>query len=240
MYIAKFSVTLLTLFLSFAAAATQDGLLERLKADHEALIAVEADYRRQRAQGTLGAAEAADYANYVARLRERFSQDCLLLARADIRPPDEFPCPSVQLSTVRSAPIDQRGEQSRAEKKASMDAELNASLGEFDEMLLREQERVKAEMPKSDAGADGGAGRGEGGGGEGGEQGEGDAGAEGAQAGDRGEGSEATDSGDRSGGSRVGGQPPSGAAGGREKGSQTGARGEPEDIPDGSDDEQYS
>ena len=46
MYIAKFSVTLLTLFLSFAAAATQDGLLERLKADHEALPGYASDLAR--------------------------------------------------------------------------------------------------------------------------------------------------------------------------------------------------
>ena len=44
------------------------------------------------------------------------------------------------------------------EQIAVLDAELFAGLGEFDEMLLREQERVRAAAPMTDA-ADGGGGR---------------------------------------------------------------------------------
>jgi len=231
MYIAKLIVTLSTLFLAFAADAGQDALLNRLQVDHQALIAAQRDYQRQRERGMLGVAEVADYADYLTILRERVEQDCLMLARADIRPPDELPCPASLPSVAKPAPIDQRREQTSAERTATMDAELNAGLGEFDEMLLREQERVKAAAPRSDAGGSGGAGSGQGGG-----QGEGDSsGAEGGQTGDAGDSGDVTGTGGRPLSGGAGDQPPSGAAGGG--GTQSGTRGQPADIPDGSDDD---
>jgi hypothetical protein len=226
MCIAKFIVTLLTLFLAFAAAAGQEALLNRLQVDHEALIAAQRDYQRQREQGTLGAAETADYADYLARLRERVSQDCLMLDRADIRLPEDLPCPASLSGVAKPASIDQRSEQTSAERTVTMDAELNAGLGEFDEMLLREQERVKAAAPRSEDGGSGGAGSG---------QGEGDSGAEGSQTGDAGESGSVTGSGEQPASRGVGDRPPSGSAGG--SGTQTGASGQAADIPDGSDDD---
>jgi len=231
MNIAKLSVILLTLFLASAAGAGQEALLNRLQADHEALIAAQRDYQQQREKGTLGAVEAADYADYLARLRRRVSQDCLMLAYAGIRPPDDLPCQAGLPKVAKPASIDQRGEQTSAERTATMDAELNAGLGEFDEMLLREQERVKAAAARSERGSAGGGGSGEDGGG----QGEGDRGAEGAQTGDGGESGDVTGSGDQPASAAAGGRPPTGAAGGR--GTQTGASGRPADIPDGSDDD---
>ncbi len=233
MYIAKFIVTVLTLFLAFAAGAGEEVLLNRLQADHEVLIAAQRDYQRQR--GRLGAAEAADYADYLVRLRERVSQDCLMLARADVRLLDETPCLASLSGVAKPAPIDQRSEQTSAERTARMDAELNEGLGEFDEMLLREQERVKAAAPRSDAGASSAAtGSGQGGG-----QGEGDSGAEGGQtaAGTAagGESGDETDAGDQPVSGAAGEQPPSGAAGGG--GTRRGASGQPAGIPDGSDDD---
>ncbi|MEA3242461.1 MAG: hypothetical protein U9Q19_03350 [Pseudomonadota bacterium] len=228
MCIARFIVTLLTLFFAFAAGAGQEALLNRLQVDHEALIAAQRDYQRQREQGTLGAAETADYADYVARLRERVSQDCLMLVRADIRLSEDFRCSASLSGVVKPASIDQRSEQTSAERTATMDAELNAGLGEFDEMLLREQERVKAAAPRSEAGGSGGAGSGQGGG-------QGDSGAEGGQTGDAGESGDVTGSGEQPASRGAGDRPPSGAAGGR--GTQTGASGQAADIPDGSDDD---
>jgi len=230
MCIARFIVTLLTLFLAFAAAAGQEVLLNRLQADHEALIAAQRDYQRQREQGTLGDAETADYADYLARLRERVSQDCLMLDRADIRLPEDLPCPASLSGVAKPASIDQRSEQTSAERTATMDAELNTGLGEFDEMLLLEQERVKAAAPRSADGGSGGAGSGQSGG-----QGEGDSGAEGGQTGDAGESGGVTGSGEQPASGGVGDRPPSGAAGG--SGTQTGASGQAADIPDGSDDD---
>jgi hypothetical protein len=230
MYIAKLIVILSILFSAFAAGAGQEALLDRLQADHEVLIAAQSDYRQQQDRGTLGTAEAADYAAYLARLRERVKQDCLLLARADVRLLDETRCLASLSSVARPAPIDQGSEQTSSERTATMDAELNAGLGEFDEMLLREQERVKAAAPRSDAGGGGAAGSGQDGG-----QGEGDSGAEGAQTGDDGESGAQTGRGDQPVSSGAGDQPPSGAAGGG--GTRTRTTGQPADIPDGSDDD---
>lgn len=229
MYIAKIIVMFLTLFLAFTAGgAGQEALLNRLRTDHEALIAVERDFERLRERDVLGAAEAADYADYLARLRERVSEDCLLLARAEIPLPADVPCPGAASSGAGSAIIDQRGEQTSAERAATMDAELGTSLGEFDEMLLREQERVKADAPRSEAGGSAGAG------GAGGGQGQA-GGGEGGRTAEAGESGEPTAGADQSSSGAEGGLPPSGAAGGR--GSQTTAGGQPADIPDGSDDD---
>ena len=153
-----------------------------------------------------------------------------MLARADVRLLDESPCLASLSGVARPAPIDQRSEQTSTERTATMDAELNAGLGEFDEMLLREQERVKAAAAKSGAGGGSAAGSGQGDG-----QGEGDSGAEGGQTGAGGESGDMADTGGPPVSRGAGDQPPSGAAGGG--GSQRGARGQPADIPDGSDDD---
>jgi hypothetical protein len=227
MNIAKLIVTLLTLSPAFAAGAGQQDLLNRLRTDHDVLIAAQRDFQWQQQQGMLGPAEAADYVDYLARLRERVSEDCLALARVDIRLLEGGPCPASLSGMARPAPIDQISEQTTAERTATMDAELNAGLGEFDDMLLREQERVKAAAPRSDAG--GGAGSG---------QGEGDSGAEGAEGAEGAQtrsGGEPAGSDDRPLSGVAGDQPPSGAAGGGR--TQSGARGQPADIPDGSDDD---
>jgi hypothetical protein len=235
MYIAKLVVTLSILFFALSAGAGQQALLNRLQADYDALLAAQRDYQWLQERGVLGAAEAADYADYLTRLGERVSEDCLMLARVDIQLLDGLPCPSNRSSVVKPAPIDQRSEQTGAERTATMDAELNAGLGEFDEMLLREQERVKAATSTSHTGGasgDADSGRGAG-------QGDAAASAEGGRTGDAGESGDATASGEQSVGgeqrvgSGVGGQPPSGAAGGG--GTRSGGR--PADIPDGSDDD---
>ena len=226
MNIAKLIVTLLTLSPAFAAGAGQQDLLNRLRTDHGVLIAAQRDFQWQQQQGMLGPAEAADYVDYLARLRERVSEDCLALARVDIRLLDGGPCPASLSGMARPAPIDQISEQTTAERTATMDAELNAGLGEFDDMLLREQERVKAAAPRSDAGGGSGAGSG---------PGESDSGAEGARTGGDGKSGELTGSDDRPLSGVAGDRPPSGAAGGGR--TQSGARGQPVDIPDGSDDD---
>ena len=238
MYIAKSLVTLLTLFLVFVASAGEEDLLNRLQANHAALTAAQRDYQRQRERGALGRAEAADYADYLARLRERVSRDCLTLARLDVGLLEDSPCLANMPRFIMPAPIDQSREQTSAERTATMDAELDAGLGEFDEMLLREQERVKAAAPRADAG--GGASGGTGGG-DAGAQGEGDAGAQGeasaqgAQVGVSGDSGDLSGRGDQSVSGAGGDLPPTGAAGGG--GRRTGALGRPADIPDGSDDD---
>jgi hypothetical protein len=65
--------------------------------------------------------------------------------------------------TTQSAHIAIREEQTPEEMIAEMDSKLGAGLSDYDERLLREQERIKAATPNenSSAGSDGGAGDGD-------------------------------------------------------------------------------
>jgi hypothetical protein len=213
-------------------------VLERLRADHAALQEAERDFLWRRTQGSLGAAEAADYAAFVDRLRERVVKDCLALADGAVAPlPSDLPCAAFPAAGPGAASIDTRAEQTPQERTATLDAELDTALGEFDEMLLREQERVKAATPRS---ADSGSGGGLGAAGEAGAGGS-PAGGEDGQQGEAGEMADAgrtAASGTGEAAASTTGQAGSAGRGGREGApGRAGTGGQPPDIPDGSDDD---
>lgn len=220
----------LAFFAITGVLAATEWQVEQLRLDHAALVAAETDFRARRERGSLVGTEAADYAAYIARLQRRVIEDCAALVRSGNPVPESLPCPETLPPVTQSAEIDQQAERTRGEQLAALDAELNTGLGEYDEMLLREQERIKAATPRSDEIGDGsGTGQGGGTGGEG-------TGEEGADAdGER----EATGS-DK--GTADAEQPPEGQAShgvGAGEGAQrqAGAGGTPPDIPDGSDDD---
>jgi hypothetical protein len=201
-----------------ADAVSPQQLLERLYIDHAAMVAAERDFRSSRARGTLAGNEAADYAAWVARLHRQVAEDCAVLAGHGIPAPEELSCPVAVAAFIAPAPIDQVAEQTSAEKTAVLDAELRTGMGEFDEMLLQEQERIKAATPyTSDSSGQGG---GQGGGADGG-------GATG------GTGQQATDNADGSADGSSGQQQGAGPG----KPQHTARAGTPADIPDGSDDD---
>ena len=226
---ASILMTVALVLTATSVAASSNDLLERLRIDHAAMVAVEQDFRSRRQHGSLNGQEATDYAAYVARLHRQVAEDCVAVAGAGLAIPAELNCPIMPPSPTPAA-IDQAGEQTTDEQIASLDAELLSGMGEFDEMLLHEQERIRAATPMTDAGggAGGGAGEGEGaGGGAGGAAGESaDGGAEGEDAGSA-TGGQDTGQGDSSYGA--------GAGTGVQR--QAGKRGAPADIPDGSDDD---
>mgnify|MGYP001816258176 CR=1 FL=1 len=191
--------------------------LSELRAMQEVLDSARTDFARR--AGRLSDAEASDYRAYIAQLSESMATACTAFSRTGGRLPDNIRCPRPAVSRVPLADIDQRSEATRSERTATLEAELDAGLGEFDERLLREQERVKAAAPPSATGSGSGAG---GGGGPGGEQGAGDA-----ETGSQVTGSQTSS----------GTQPTTtgGAAG--PPGGQTVATGQPADVPDGSDDD---
>lgn len=212
------------------AATAVDVLVAQLRLDHAALVAAENDFRMRRERNGLAGTEATDYAAYVARLQRRVIEDCVALARSGAPLPADLPCPETLPPLSQSADIDQQAEQTLSEQVAVLDAELNAGLGEYDERLLREQERVKAATPLPDDSAGGGGG----GGGQGNGNGEGEG--EGEQGADPATGNE-TDAEETG---QTGGQPPPGAASrgaGAGGGPQQSGSGTPPDIPDGSDDD---
>jgi len=217
----KLSIIAGLLLVACAAAADSVQLLERLRINHAAMVAAEEDFHERRERGSLSGTEAADYAAYVARLHRLVAEDCVALTGAGQPAPPDLGCPSQPTSWLAPAVIDLAGEQTVDEQIAVLDAELFAGLGEFDEMLLREQERVRAAAPMSDT-----AGGGSGGG-------AGDAGtAEGTAGVEREEGKSGAESdGDGDGTRRYGG------AAGRGARRQGSGQGTPPDIPDGSDDD---
>ncbi len=231
-------IAALGLLVAGSACADEDPLA-RLRLDHAALAAAEADFRARRDHGTLVGVEASDYAAYIARLQRRVIEDCVQLSRSGTRPPAELSCPETLPARPGPADIDLQSEHTLMERVAELDAELGRGLGDFDEMLLREQERIKAATPRTGATGNG-TGRGTGGepgtaGGATAGTGEGN-GRSGGEAGsaDREEGAgEATGAGADT---TVSGSGVQGAGAGGSGGQQT-VYAPPADIPDGSNDD---
>jgi hypothetical protein len=207
----------LSLLLAASVIAAVNPLLERLRSDHAALVSAEEDFHARRDRGALQGNELTDYAAYVARLHRQVAEDCAALTGSSIPVPPDLSCPTSPVVLIAPAPVDQSGEQTSAEKTADLEAELFSGISEFDEMLLREQERIKAATPH--------AGDGEGGGG----SGDGESG-EGGGAGTAGEGDEQlADS--------NGGSPTYGGGAGPGSTQPQGKNGAPPGTPDGSDDD---
>jgi len=233
-----------------ASAGSPELAQARVQASHAALQSAERDYQQRRSRGQLSAGERSDYQGYIAQLRQRFLAACAELAQVTSGGADiSTPCPSHPPRFTGVAAVDQTREQTQGERTTGLVQDLEASLSDFDEMLLREQERVKAATPPPSASA---AGQGGGGG-----QGRGASAAAQADA----SGEEAAEAGQAAGemaasgadgeasaaagdtgavataaGTGAGASPAArpGSQGGRR---QTAARGVPPDVPDGSDDD---
>jgi len=147
------SVALLCLLLA-AHAVLADVRTERLRADWAALQDASGDFVQRSA--SLSPGEASDYRAYIERLRRRLADSCAALMAAGLAVPPGIDCPQVILRTV-PADIDQQTEKTRTETTSTLDAELNAGLGEFDQRLLREQERIKAKASTTGGGSTSGA-----------------------------------------------------------------------------------
>jgi len=220
----KFLVCLLLLPVATVCAATGQ-LLEQLRSDHAALVSAEHDFHSRRERGVLKGTEVVDYAAYVARLHRQVAEDCVALADNGIPAPPDISCPTATPVLLAPVPVDQSGERTSAEKTADLEAELFNGMGEFDEMLLREQERIKAASPHAGGGDGGGGGSGgQGGSGTGGEPGS--AGSEGSG----GNGDEEVLEGS-------GGSPTYGAGAGPGSSQRQGNNGAPPGTPDGNDDD---
>jgi len=230
---------LFTLFIALPAMlavilawTATDESVAQLKLDYAALKAAEDDYRAEREFSGLSGAEAADYAAYVARLQRRVFEDCQAVLNSGSPYPEDLPCPVLMPQETESADITMQAERTAEEQVAALDDMLMAGLGEYDERLLREQERIKADAPSNDSGSGGGAGSGGEGGGDGSDgegESEGEAGSDGNSGGTAGTNPQS---------GQAGGQP----AGGPVDSSQGSADGDndsdqPTDIPDGSDDD---
>jgi hypothetical protein len=231
----KLPVVLLVMLVSVSAWSAVNETIAQLRLDYAAFRAAEDDYRAQRQFNGLDGAEAADYATYIARLQRRVFEDCQAVINSGSSFPEDLPCPVNLPPATKSADIATEAEQTNEEQIAALDRMLNSGLGEYDEKLLREQERIKAATPNNNSdGADGSA-AGQGDGSEGdGSEGEGSEG--------QGSAAEGRNTGGTPGDNREGEQSDGQRAGGtRDSSTGSGDTGndsdQPTDIPDGSDDD---
>lgn len=158
----RFLVILPAMLLVILAWTATDELVTQLRIDYDAFRAAEDDYRSQRELNGLDGEQAADYAAYVASLQRRVFEDCQRVFHSGSPFPDDLPCPVIVPPVTQSADIATREEQTPEEQIAGLDEKLNAGLGEYDERLLREQERIKASAPNNNADRGTGGGVGDG------------------------------------------------------------------------------
>jgi len=97
-----------------------------------------------------------DQAVFLEFLDQRIKEECARLQREG-RPLVGLPCPAQGLL------LPQQKARTAAEEVAALDGELSGLLGEFDEMLLAEQERLARQRQEAGNGGRAGAGRGGGG-----------------------------------------------------------------------------
>jgi len=155
---ARFCLTgLLLASANMTAAANMTEQLAQLRSDADNLHKAQADFSAAQRSGTLSASEASDYANWIEQLEDQLRQQCSQLAGLSTAPlPADLPCEQLKSGAASAAGIDLKTEQTNADRTAMMIGQLNGSLGEFDERLLREQDRVKARATPSDNGGGGG------------------------------------------------------------------------------------
>ena len=234
---------LFTLFVALPSMLTvilawtdTDESVAQLRIDYAAFSAAEDDYRAQREFHGLSGAEATDYAAYVARLQRRVFEGCRSVRNSGATAPQDVPCPLLVPTETKSADIAMQAERTAGEQVAALDEMLMAGLGEYDERLLREQERIKAAAPNTNSDSGGGmggeGGEGDGAGGDGGDQGEGDSESSGETEGQGGMAGNSQETG-TTGGQREGGPVDSSGRSG-EGGSQSE---QPPDVGDTSDDD---
>jgi hypothetical protein len=223
------------------ASVTLHQLFEQIRSDYSALTRAHQDFQQLGRTSASANREQQAYAGWIQQLTSRLVEDCRKVLQITTRPlPNDVPCKTI-LST-RSGPgqIDIRSEKSRSEVTGEMIEELNGSLGEFDEKLLREQERVKAKTPRATghAGTGGGAAGAAGSNGGSGESDQDGNESENKAAAERSEGKDkAGDARQQSGQTDERGAP---VAGNKEVSSKPGTgttSSTPKDIPDGSDDD---
>lgn len=208
----------------YASSAPQaaEGLRQSVLALDSAWNRARNDLERKKEAGVLGEAQRSDYARFITFLSDRIHQYCReLVVLGGPSAAAGLPCPEER--SMGAAPA-AAPSSTTAEQVARLDGTLAESLGEFDEMLLREERRIASRSPRER----------ETGGGPGGSRGYGGGSRPGSEGGDAGMGD-----GDKKGpaGQQEGGGTGGGAAGGPGQtagngpgytgGSQTGQDGSP-------------
>lgn len=122
-----------------------DDLRQSILALDSAWTRAQTDLQQKKAGGVLQDSEQRDYAKFITYLSGRIADYCRQLRTAGgEQAVIGLPCPGeVSLPAGGGGPVPP----SRAEQVASLDKELTEALGEFDQQLLREEERLASRIP---------------------------------------------------------------------------------------------
>jgi hypothetical protein len=151
---------------SWAHSATVSDLesaRRSLSAARDAVSTASVELRTLLADGGLTKTGIEDYRSYLARLKQSVVSNCRTLLELKQDLGDSGPEPGCDPRRMAPAgPVSFPQERTEAEKTASLDGQLGASLSEFDELLLREMEDLKRKQSGSpDTAAGSGSGEGE-------------------------------------------------------------------------------
>ena len=151
LYISLYFGMLISIMGSAGLAAQTGGEIEQsLRADHAAYLKAKKDLESRISGGELTSTEIADYKGWIELLGNKINQDCLALEKVSKSlVPEDLPCTQFIESTPGPASIDIADEKTVSEKTDNMVDELHSALGEFDEQLLKEQDKIKAQTPRS-------------------------------------------------------------------------------------------
>lgn len=165
MRLAAGPITLLLVVLSLLAP-TASGLAGTVPATslHTSILALDSARRTvflELEGNRLSATEAADYTDFIAYLNTQIVNYCLDVAKQEGPAAlAELPCPAVAGGalaatdpgdTVQPAPslplLPPAETKAQTEQTAAIEAKLSAALAEFDDMLLKEEEKIAARVP---------------------------------------------------------------------------------------------
>jgi len=217
------------------AAADLAASESRLRAAEAALLTAQHDYAMASNNGDLSGNEGSDYRGFVAHLQRQLGEAC-----ADFRRRGGDMHDHQAVCSAAQAYMQAQQPRQAPPAGAVADAELDAAVAKFDDMLLNQQHLLNQHARVRDSASSGGGGGGGGGGSGEGAQGDG-------QNGQGGQGSSPGDN--RRGNPFAGrygqGQPPTGSGSGRSIGPSGAGKGKPKpgagsvppDIPDGQDDD---
>ena len=141
------------------AASSEHELRQQLRADYAALLQARTEFEQSQKSGKASDGEAADFSAWISQLSEQVMKDCRALSIVSSEPVSaDLPCDRLSARNPVPVEIDVAAETTEAEKTKLMVEQLNGSIGEFDERLLREQDRVKARAPRTDSATNAGGG----------------------------------------------------------------------------------
>jgi len=157
----KNSLFLLLIFIFSSqcfAALSENELIDQLRSDYRVLQQAKGDLDRAN-NGNKASTEALDLENWIRQLSDQLAEDCrqLSILSATATPAD-LPCEELLFSNPAPAHIDLTAESTQRQKTKQLEDQLNGSLGEFDERLLREQDRIKTRAPRTESTAGAGSG----------------------------------------------------------------------------------